>query len=229
MALRVFGILFLAAALFFRPAAQVIVEDEIVTSDVKLFDVRVQPPYNITAAMGMSLIIPGAGHYYVDKPVNAFVHIAIDAASIFGALVFNNFANQREKDARSFAMTAAGIVRAPKGEAYWRHVGAFMDAAEYNDAVELSRNNTLTQYLEPDTWWRWGDESQKDEYSDLRQKARNMRVASQFFIGAMAVNRIVSAVDLRVSQRKILSRGIRFEAALSPDMNGAAVELGIDF
>ena len=219
------------AALVSPLAAQVIVEDEIVTGDVSLFDVRSDESgqRSINAALGMSLALPGMGHYYIDKPKSAYVYLSIDLASIFGAVLFNTLANQREDQARSFATAAAGIEKPAKGEAYWRHVGRFMDAAEYNEVIELSRGDPEDQFLMQESWWHWGDESQKKEYNALRQKARDMRVASSFFIGAAVANRIFSAVDLRVFQRKSLSSGIRFEAAFTPDMSEAIVTLRSDF
>jgi hypothetical protein len=180
--------------------------------------------------MGLSAVLPGMGHYYLDKPAGAFAYLSVDIASAFGAFLFSGLAGRSEKEARSFAAAAAGIEKAPPGEAYWRHVGAFMDAAEYNEAVELSRGETNSQYpIEPESWWRWADGGQRDEYNNLRQKARGMRVASSFFIGALVANRIVSVVDLRVFQKRALSRGVRFEPALAPGLGGASLAVKADF
>ena len=223
-------VLILFAASVFPVAAQVVVEDdEIVTGEVNLFDVRVDNTRSVAAAMGLSVVMSGMGHYYIDKPVSAFAYISVDVASIFGAIAFSALADQRENGARSFAAAAAGIEKAPPGEAYWRHVGAYMDAAEYNEAVELSRGSADNQYRTPESWWRWADESQKDGYNDMRQKARNLRVASSFFVGALVANRIVSVVDLRVFHRRSLSSGVRFEPALAPGNGGASLTLRADF
>jgi len=214
----------------FQAAAQVVVEDdEIVTGEVNLFDTRAGSPRSIAAAMGLSAVLPGMGHYYIDKPASAFAYLSVDLAALFGAVAFYALANQRESGARSFAAAAAGIESAPPGEAYWRHVGAYMDAAEYNESVELSRGSADDLYQNPESWWRWADESQMDEYNGMRQKARNLRVASSFFIGALVANRIVSVIDLRVFHRKSLSSGVRFEPALIPGTGGASLTLRADF
>jgi hypothetical protein len=227
---RAVAALILFAAAVFPAAAQVVVEDdEIVTGEVNLFDVRAGNPRSVIAAMGLSAVMPGMGHYYIDKPVSAFAYISVDAASLFGAVAFSTLAGQRESGARSYAAAAAGIEKVPSGEAYWRHVGAYMDAAEYNESVELSRGSADNQYQAPESWWRWADESQKDEYNGLRQKARNLRVASSFFVGALVANRIVSVIDLRVFHRKRLSSGVRFEPALAPGIGGASLTLRADF
>lgn len=224
------AVIFIASALF-PAAAQLAVEDEIVTGDVNLFDVKAGGNQrSIALAMGLSVVLPGMGHYYVDKPVSAWTYLSIDLASIFGSIVFFGLANQRESDARSYAAMYAGIEKPVPGEAYWRHVGVYMDAAEYNDIIELSRNNVVAgQVLDPLSWWRWGDESQQDKYNDIRQKARNMRVVSSFFVGALVANRIISAVDLRVFHRKGLSSGVRFEPAFAPDMSSASMLLRAEF
>ena len=230
-AVRVLSFAALLAAAFSMPSAQVVVEDEdaIVTDVVDLFDVKVDNRRSVAAAMLMSLAVPGSGHYYVDKNKSAYVYLAFDAAFVFGAVLFNNIANGRETEARSFAHMAAGIESAPSGEAYWRHVGAYMDAAQYNEAIELSRGSDDGLYTDPKAWWRWADESQQEEYNGIRQKARDLRVASSFFIGALVLNRLVSVVDLRVFRKKSLSGGVRFESSLPPDMNGAALTLKADF
>jgi len=222
--------LLLAAWLAAQAAAQVAVEDEIITGEVPLFDVKTDnKERGIAAAMGLSIALPGMGHYYMDKPKSAFIYLSADLAALFGALAFYALADNREKSARSFASSMAMIRNAPSGDAYWRQVGAYMDAAEYNEAVELSRGDAAALYQNPETWWRWPDKEQQDKYNGLRQKARNFRVASSFFVGALAVNRIVSAVDLRVFGKKSLSSGIRFEAALTPDARGTVLTLGTDF
>jgi hypothetical protein len=221
--------LLLAAGLAAQVAAQVTVEDEIVTGEVSFFDVKVENERSLVAAMGLSLAVPGMGHYYVDRPKSAFVYLSVDLASLFGALVFYGLADTQEKSARSFAASAAGILSAPSGEAYWRHVGAYMDAAEYNESVELSRGNAADLYRDPESWWRWADREQQDEYNNLRQKARNFRVASSFFAGALVVNRILSTVDLRVFRKKSLSSGVRFQAALTPDARGTVLALKTNF
>jgi hypothetical protein len=226
---RLYTALLLAAGLAAHAAAQVTVEDEIVTGEVSFFDVQVDKERSLIAAMGLSLALPGMGHYYVDRPKSAFAYLSADLASLFGALVFYGLADTQEKNARSYAASAAGIWSAPSGEAYWRQVGAYMDAAEYNESVELSRGNAADLYQNPESWWHWADKEQQDEYNDLRQKARNFRVASSFFVGALVVNRILSTVDLRVFRKKSLSSGVRFEAALTPDAKGSILALKTNF
>jgi hypothetical protein len=219
----------LIAAAAFPLAAQVVVADDIVTSEVNLFDVRTVPTRSVTAAMGLSALLPGMGHHYIDRPVSAWTYLSIDLASLIGAIASRGIADRHENEARSFAAAAAGIEKPAAGEAYWRHVGAFMDAAEYNELVELSRGGPEDQFLDPASWWRWADERHRDQYNDIRQKARDMRVVSSFFIGALVANRIVSVIDLRVFHRKGLSSGIRFESSVAPDMSGASLGLRADF
>jgi len=226
-----FTILIIISAVICHTSAQVIIEEDIVTHDVNLFhNVTNDDGLNIYKAMGASLVLPGMGHYYLDKPQSAFVYLAVDFASIFGAVLFHTFASGREKDARAFASAAAGIENAPKNDdAYWRHVGAFMDAESYNNAVEISRGSESDMYLDERMWWRWGDESLQQEYNDIRQKARNFRVTSSFFVGALVANRIVSTVDLRVFHRKSLTSKIQFQPALAPDMRSSSLTLRTEF
>jgi hypothetical protein len=226
---RAYAALLIAAALAVQVAAQVTVEDEIVTAEVSLFDAGADNQRSIAAAMGLSLALPGMGHYYVDKPKSAFIYLSADFAALFGAIVFYGLADNREKSARSFAAAAAGIGKAPSGEAYWRHVGAFMDAGEYNESVALSRGEAKALYQAPESWWRWADSESMGEYNNLRQKARDFRVASSFFVGALVVNRILSTVDIRVFGKKAMSSGVRMEAAVIPNISGAELSISAKF
>ncbi|GBU21908.1 hypothetical protein R80B4_01810 [Fibrobacteres bacterium R8-0-B4] len=229
MRARLYTALLIAAGLAVQAAAQVTVEDEIVTGEVSLFEVKAEKERSLAAAMGLSLALPGMGHYYIDRPKSAFVYLSVDLASLFGALVFYGLADTQEKGARSYAASAAMIRNALSDEAYWRQVGAYMDAAEYNESIELSRGNAADLYQNPENWWHWADKEQQDEYNDLRQKARNFRVTASFFVGALVVNRILSTVDLRVFRKKSLSSGVRFEAALTPDARGTVLLLKTNF
>jgi hypothetical protein len=104
-----------------------------------------------------------------------------------------------------------------------------MDAEAYNEYVELSRGSADALSQDPETWWRWADESQKDEYNNIRQKARNFRTASSFFVGALVVNRIISTIDLRVFRKKSMTSGVRIETAVIPDLNGAVAAVNVNF
>jgi hypothetical protein len=217
----------LLAVAALNAAAQVTVSDDIVTGEVPLFDAKADNRRSLVAAMSLSLALPGMGHYYVDRPFHALAYLSADMVSLFGAIALAGLAGGYEDNARSFAASAASIGKARSGEAYWRHVGAFMDAAEYNEAVELSRGGNGDLYQDPESWWRWADDAQRGEYNALRQKARNFRVAASFFVGALVANRILSMVDLRVSRKRSLASEVRFEAALAPGSAGAAVAVAM--
>jgi hypothetical protein len=223
------AVLLVVAMFVVNVAAQVDAEDEIVTGEVSLFDVKVESRRSVVAAMGLSLALPGMGHYYIDKPKSAFVYLSADLAALFGAIVFYGLADNREKNARSYAALVAGIRDAPDGEAYWRRVGEYMDAEAYNESVELSRGDPANLYRAPETWWRWAEKEQQDEYNHIRQKARSFRTASSFFVGALALNRILSVVDIRVFRRKSLTSGVRIEASAVPVVNGAGLSLRAGF
>ncbi len=208
--------------------SQVTVEEEVITKEVNIFDSVPQSNKSVTMAMAASAAVPGLGHHYLDNSSSAFKYLAFDVAALFGAVLFHSYSRQREGEACTYASTVGGIEDPQDNEAYWRHVGNFMEAGDYNQAVSLERSEA-EKYLNPKEWWRWGDESQKEEFNKLREQSRQFQVVSSFFIGGMILNRIVSIVDLKISQRESVLKSLEFQQSIAPDLSGAEVSLTTSF
>ncbi len=212
------------AAFSIQSYAQLTVEDDIVTDEVNIFQPDSQNSRSTALAMAASLAVPGMGHHYLGKQNSAFTFLAIDAVALLGALVLNNLHVRQEADARSFAVQNANIEKPLDNEKYWRQVGAQLESDGYNNMVASLRSGEIDDYYPiPGSWWHWNDEGQQDKFNSLRQKSRQLKVASYFFIGGMVLNRVISTVDLKVkSNRKILS-SLEVEPSLNPDLSGASV------
>ncbi|MFP4162984.1 MAG: hypothetical protein ACLFQB_08300 [Chitinispirillaceae bacterium] len=208
--------------------AQVTVEEDVVTEEVNLFDTVPQSDKSIALAMTASAALPGLGHHYLDESSSAFKYLVFDIAALFGAVLFHSYAVQRESEASAYASTVAGIENPQNNEAYWRHVGSFMEAGDYNEAVDLERS-TNEKYLNHKEWWKWGDESQQEEFNELRKQSRHLKVVSSFFLGGMVLNRIVSMVDLKITQKESGLKSLEFQQSVAPDLSGAGVSLTTTF
>lgn len=208
--------------------SQVTVEEEVITKEVNLFDTVPRSGKSVAMAMAASAAIPGLGYHYLDNSSSAFKYLAFDLAALFGAVLFHSYSRQREAEACSYASTVGGIEDPQDNEAYWRHVGNFMEAGDYNQAVSLERSDAEV-YVDPREWWRWGDESQKEEFNKLREQSRHFQVVSSFFIGGMILNRIVSIVDLKITQKESVLKSLEFQQSIAPDLSGAGVSLTTSF
>ena len=79
-------------------------------------------------------------------------------------------------------------------------------ALGYNQIMDLDGMPDRDKYLDPDLQWRWADESYRKQYNDLLKKSLRYKVAANFCLGAMLLNRIVSFVDLPAITARDCSR-----------------------
>jgi hypothetical protein len=189
--------------------AQVRIEEEVTTDTIDLFAKSDKPEKSSAIATCANLLIPGLGHYYLGNQTAALGFFTAEAAFIFGAFTCNQYSNEISRSARSFAWTFAGAQGGPGADDfYWQNVGLFMDSdglnqsrsLGYNQMMELNRN-PQGEYLTANLQWRWASDDYRKKYNDYLKKSINFRVASNFFIGAMILDRLIAFVDARVAVR----------------------------
>jgi hypothetical protein len=208
--------------LAFPSIAQVHVEEDVTSDSVDVFAQTNKQEKPAALAMVANLIVPGLGHYIYGEPKVALGYLATEALFIFGAISTSQYSHEVSLSARSFAYVY-GNVQGGEGatDYFWENVGKTMDsdglnqsrALGYNQAMDLNRMSDNDKYLAPNLQWRWADESYRKQYNGLLKKSLHYKVASNFFLGAMLLNRVVAFVDVRTMSRrggKGLFTGIHF-------------------
>jgi hypothetical protein len=224
-----FRFLCLSAALVFSPAimAQVHVEEEVSSDSVDVFSKSNESENSSALAMVANLALPGLGHYLFGEPKIALGYLTAEALFIFGAFSANQYSQELNHSARSFAFAYANVQGgAGATDFFWENVGKTMDsdglnqshALGYNQIMDLNRASDKDKYLTPNLQWRWIDESYRKNYNNLIKKSQKYKVASNFFLGAMLLNRIVSFVDLRTMSRHN-GKGLFSSLRFYPDYN----------
>jgi hypothetical protein len=202
--------------------AQVHVEEEVSTDSVDIFAGNSSPEKSSAIAMTANLLLPGLGHYYIGNDRAAAGFFMAEALFIFGAFACNQYSQDIDHSARAYAYTYANVQGgAGADDFFWENVGRFMDsdglnqsrALGYNQIQDLNRAGDASHYYAPNLQWRWADESYRTQYNNFVKKSMQYKVASNFFIGAMILNRVLSFVDVRVASRhqgKGLLSSLRF-------------------
>jgi hypothetical protein len=95
-------------------------------------------------------------------------------------------------DARQFAAQHAGADFSGKDDRFDVNVGNFTSMDDYNTSRLRNREYADT-YASPGFQWRWLQEADRMHYRNMRIKSSQMQQASEFVIGALVVNRIISA------------------------------------
>ncbi len=194
------SLLILLFGLLVHPFAQLVIEEDIETDTVSLFSVE-QQHISPSVIMAASIVVPGVGHRILQRPVASFLYTTTDVLALFGAVLCYGQSRRLTSNAQAYAWAYAGASAPSDDDAYWRNIGYYMDAQQYNTVQELNRT-PQNSYLDTDTWWRWPGEEFMDEYNKLRTSSRKFQVASSFLLGALVLNRVVSFVDARTSIRR---------------------------
>ncbi len=152
----------------------------------------------------MSLALPGAGQLYIGKKKRALLFFSIDIALLAGSVFSESSSRNYYDNSQGYARRNSGITTTrDRDDSYWSIIGNpnFLNYKEYNWALDNNRDFD-SKYLNKEDQWIWGSEEQREDYSDMRDKAGYYHTASQLFLGGMLLNRVVSFIDARIGARR---------------------------
>ena len=144
----------------------------------------------------LSLIFPGLGEWVAGEKGRAKIFIGVELglwASFFGS---REYAKVLERDYFTYAAVHAGVDSRDKDKQYWIDIGNADDIYEFNERRIVQRNLEAVYPETGEYYWQWDSESNRIEYSELRDKQDSWKKVGTFIIGGMVLNRIVSAIDI---------------------------------
>lgn len=225
--------LFLASYL----SAQVIVEEDVSTDTVNLFDASKtsvksieDSKKSIALTMFGNIMLPGLGHKYIGEDKRAFTYFAVEAVALLGTIFSRQYSSKVYSNSRAFAANNAGTrSNRDGGDEYWKNIAIkeYVTIDNYNYIQELNRTPDK-KYIKEDDFWEWGSDDAQEKYRDMRENASNLQVASSFFLGAMLLNRAISMIDGRISAKRYnesVFSTLTFEPRNSIEGNGAGLAL----
>lgn len=148
---------------------------------------------SILLAVGLSLIVPGAGEMYAGNMRTGRYLMAADGALWLTYAGFVLHGNWVMDDARTFAAMKSGANFSGKDDRFDVNVGNFMSTDAYNE-TRLRNREYEDVYSGNSYHWMWLQEGDRQHYRNLRIKSDQIHQSSEFIIGALVVNRIISAL-----------------------------------
>lgn len=148
----------------------------------------------------LSLVLPGAGEYYAGNETAAGYFLAADGA------LWLTFAGLRLQsdwvmdDARLFAQDRAGADFTGKDARFEAQVGNYLSRDLYNES-RLRERQYDELYAGASFGWSWGSHDERIRYRSLRIRSDELAQAAEFAVGALIVNRIISAFSAWRSAR----------------------------
>jgi hypothetical protein len=183
-------------------------------------------------AVWKSMLVPGWGHYYVDREnwQRGQVHLAADAVLIASLLGFHARASNLQDQSFTLANLRAGINLDERDRMFRLAIGNFDDLQSYNDHQLRTRNwNRLIEEI-PENRWNWEHEDDRRHYRELRERSERARQQVPAIISLLVVNRIVSGLSAYMRAREqINTPSVRIEPVISPGNTGYAATLSFRF
>ncbi|MCK5737984.1 hypothetical protein KAH55_02335 [bacterium] len=143
-----------------------------------------------------SMVLPGWGQYSAGRKGRALSYVLIEA-SLWGSFAGCHFLeNQTVEDYQTFAATHALVLQpADKSHRYLVNIGNYADVYSYN-AAKLQQRSLDEVYAEDSNYfWQWDNLDNQQKFEDMRIRGDNYGYASQFIVGAIVANHLISAID----------------------------------
>jgi hypothetical protein len=168
-----------------------------------------------------SLLLPGMGEWYAGgfSSSGKWFLMAEGALWItYGAFTAQG-ASQRE-DARTYAVSRAGISPDGKDDQFYVDIGNFLTTEEYNDKQLRDRQPELLYSRAAGEGWTWDSDAARSAYKEERLSGERSYNNRKFVVAAIIVNHIASAIN---AARAAVAHNSELDKALGELSFGASV------
>ncbi len=147
-----------------------------------------------TAAL-YSLILPGMGEWYADDFGSGRYSLIAEATLWLTYASFQQYGTWFQSDARQFAVAHAGASLSGKNDQFFVNMGNFDNVYDYNE--QKLRERDLADVYDPAAgyFWSWDSDADQQRFRSLRVSGDRIFNNSEFVIGAVVLNHIISAVN----------------------------------
>ena len=148
------------------------------------------------AALGLSLLLPGAGQYYAGEKTKMIIFGSVEAAVWSGFFGLRMYGNWKKSDYMSWAAAHAGADVNGKPEIFYKEMTYYDNLNEYNQIARVTDGAEAHLFpATPEYYWNWDSQDNQNHYRSLRNQSKNAERRSLFFAGAAIINRILSGID----------------------------------
>jgi len=186
------------------------------------------------AAVGLSLLLPGAGHSWIGSSSSAPAYHALDLLGWAALFISWQYGNAALSSAAELANRYAGaslgsnpdpsLLSAMRSYRSRRPEGG--RHGSYDEALVLSGKSTTSQFPDDASHdWDWGSNENPDNNAHLRafdnqyQRWRTSQVTLYYTVGTLAALRLVAALDvIRLQRASAAKAGVALE--IGPTLGG---------
>ncbi|HMS66271.1 MAG TPA: hypothetical protein PKD83_13595 [Ignavibacteria bacterium] len=165
------------------------------SKDVKL-DLNSKTSYKSPGvALLLSLVVPGAGHYYINRFDVGKYFFGVDVGSWIGYAALNIYGDNVSDQSKVFSVQHAEIGSTNgKDDDFFTNIGAFDNVYDYNN-YQLSVGEYSDLYNVNTNYWNWDETQNQYIYETQRRDSERIYNNRIIFGSILVVNRIVSGIS----------------------------------
>lgn len=178
-----------------------------------------------------SLLIPGAGHFYINRMDVGKYFFGIDVASWLGYGTMTVYGNSVINDAETYSVEHAGVTDPDnKDDDYYSNVGNYANIYQYNN-YQLAIGNYSQLYNVSTYYWDWDNANNQNIFESQRKSSERIYNSRIIFGSILVANRIVSGISAyllaKQSDKKKVSYYLQPEILMNKDYSFDGVKLNL--
>lgn len=157
-------------------------------------------------ALLYSILLPGTGHWYLDRMDVGKYFVGVEAASWTGFIAVSIHGDNVAKDARSYSVEHAQVTNPDgKDDDFYSNVGNFNSVYDYNND-KLTRGEYNLLYDVNTNFWNWDSESNRDIFDVQRRDSERIYNNRIIFGSFLIANRVVSGISAYLIAKNMNSK-----------------------
>jgi len=187
---------------------------------------------SVPKAFLFSLLVPGTGQFYAQKPGRGRVFMGTELAILAGFLGFRLYSDWKEEDYELYAAAHAGVDSDGKSRGYFEDISLYMSLEEYNRQQIQDFREDAEVYSKAD-FWEWDSDQSRRKFDSLYRSSSNARDNAIIMTGIGLFNHLLSAVDAARSAKLFNKRqasnptAIQFTFEVKPTSGSSLVMVGL--
>jgi hypothetical protein len=193
-----------------------------------------------TVAALYSLILPGAGQYYIaGAKLKAKMFFGVESGLWFSYYGFHQYGTYKSDASKGWAVLKAGANPDNTDSNYWVKMTYYDnrdvnedDGYGYNQMVAVStRDNGLIFPETQDYYWNWDNKADRDKYRNLRNQSKIAYKRADLILGGIVINHVFSAIEAFMAagkfNRRIEFSGVDIYYSFKPTLVNPSVKIGL--
>jgi hypothetical protein len=185
-------------------------------------------------ALGLSLLLPGAGQYYTESRGKMAFFGGAEALIWSNFIGFRLYGKWKKEDYIGWAARHAGVDVKDKPDSYFETLTYYDNIDIYNQLELLYERSEAQLYpATPEFYWNWDSDASRYYYRKLRNDSKTAYRRSLLFLGAALVNRVLSGIDAYRSagaynrQKEFGENGWKLYCAAAGFVSDEQIEIGL--